>query len=193
MKKILALIIPFTFMLAACQPKPSPSLSPEQTAEFLENGREIVQASFTALSGQLAGAMQKGGVQNAVSYCNLQANPIIDSLSQVHQATISRVTLRPRNPENLADENESSILADYLKVKSSGDDMVSFVQTGPSGQVTFYSPIIIISPLCLKCHGAVGTEIETTDYELIQSLYSNDQATGYSMHELRGMWKVAFK
>jgi len=191
MKLFLPLIF-IAVLLAACQSNRPKDLSAEETAGYLEKGKQIVQASFSALSGQLSGAMQKGGVQNAVAYCNIKANPIMDSLSQAHQVTISRVTLRPRNPENLSDDNESEILSDFLKMQDLGKSLQPFIESASGEQVIFYAPITIISPLCLNCHGTPGSEISTEDYELIKSLYPDDQATGYSMNELRGMWKVEF-
>lgn len=185
-------IIIALMVLSSCQNRPKPNLSPEETARYLEKGKTIVQESFKALSGQLAAAMQNGGVQNAVSYCNLKANPITDSLSRAYNVTISRVTLRPRNQSNLADSNDSDILGDYLKVLSAGEAMQPFVQSTSRDDIVFYAPITIISPLCLKCHGEVGSDISIEDYELIGSLYPEDQATGYSMQELRGLWKVEF-
>lgn len=179
-------------IFTACQPKAKPNLTPEETAEYLEQGKEIIKQSFMALSGQLAAAMQEGGVQNAVSYCNLHASPIIDSLSRVYNAEISRVTSRPRNQANMANVEEVDILADYLKVLSVDGPLSYFVQSTSREDVTFYGPILIISPLCLKCHGEIGSEIASEDYELIRTLYPEDQATGYKHHELRGLWKVKF-
>ena len=192
MNKLIPVIFVISLLLAYCQPKPKPVLSPEETALYIEKGQEIVQQSFKTLSGQLAGALQKGGVQEAVRYCNIKANPIMDSLSQAYRVKISRVTLHPRRPEDMANENESKILADYLNTLGSGETAEPFIQATSRDDVTFYAPILIISPLCLKCHGKVGTEISTEDYSVIKSLYPEDQATGYEMNDLRGLWVISF-
>jgi hypothetical protein len=193
MKTIIPFLFIITILIASCQSDRPRDLSAEETAEYIAKGRTIVQASFGALSGQLAGAMNQGGVPNAVGYCNIQANPIMDSLSQAHQVEISRVTLRPRNPENISSAEDAEILKDYLKLQSEKKSLEPFLETHSGGTVTFYMPITIISPLCLKCHGEVGSDIKTEDYEVIKSLYPEDQATGYTMGELRGIWKVTFR
>ncbi len=193
MKNIPLLFLSMIFLLAACQQKQKPNLSPEETAQYLSEGKVIVQESFKALSSQLAAAMNEGGVQNAVSYCNLRANPITDSLSKAHNVIISRITLRPRNIENEAVNNDADVLADYMKVMDSGEPMEPFIQSVTRDSITYYAPITIISPLCLKCHGDLGQDIAPADYELIRSLYPEDKATGYRMNDLRGAWKIEFK
>lgn len=191
MKPLFPLIF-ILFVLAACQSNRPRDLSAEETAEYMEKGKSIVQESFKALSGQLAAAMNEGGVQHAVSYCNINANPIMDSLSEAHHVTISRVTLRPRNQDNLCNAHDSEILKDYLRLQSEQRPLHPFVETLETDVITYYSPITVISPLCLKCHGTPEIDVSTEDYGLITSLYPDDQATGYSLNELRGMWKVEF-
>jgi hypothetical protein len=84
-------------------------------------------------------------------------------------------------------------MKDYLKLQSELEPMEPFLETTTEGGVTFYMPITIISPLCLRCHGKIGTDISQEDYAVIKSLYPNDEATSYTMNELRGMWKVEFE
>jgi hypothetical protein len=62
-------------------------------------------------------ALQNGGIDSALQYCNLRAYPITDSLSLVHQASIKRVSTKVRNPRNKADE-----LATFM-VKGFGIDV----------------------------------------------------------------------
>ena len=192
MRTLFSFLVLSLFLFISCQQNRPRDLSAEETAEYLEQGQSIVKESFKALSGQLASAMNQGGVQNAVSYCNIQANPIMDSLSQAHGVTVSRVSLRPRNPGSISSAEEAEILKDYLRLQSEGKELHPFVETYSGGKVTFYAPITIISPLCLKCHGTVGGDIAQQDYELIRSLYPEDEATGYTLGELRGMWIVKF-
>jgi hypothetical protein len=193
MKIFISFFLFLLITLSSCQMNQPRDLTAEETAEYINKGKSIIQQSFKALSGQLGSALNEGGVQNAVSYCNIKANPIMDSLSQAHQVTISRVSLRPRNPGNITGAKDAEIMKDYLKLQSEQEPMEPFLETTQDDGVTFYMPITIISPLCLKCHGEVGKDIAQEDYDVIKSLYPQDQATGYVMNELRGMWKVEFE
>lgn len=181
-------------LLLSCQGRKdySEKRETENLGDHLSKGEEIAGRSFAALAGQLSSAMQQGGVQNAVAYCNLKANPIMDSLSREFNATISRVTLKARNPQNHAIGIDSTILADYGKALSGGEAIKAFVMAGEDGAYYFYAPIRIISPLCLKCHGKPEETITQADYEFILSKYPSDKAIDYSEGELRGMWKIVF-
>jgi hypothetical protein len=54
----------------------------------------------------------------------------------------------------------------------------------------YYSPIIIGMPTCLKCHGKPNEDIEENVLLVLNEKYPGDIATGFSMGELRGLFKV---
>ena len=189
---LLITICCFALMMASClQQTGNTSLSEEEKASYLEKGKAIAQASFKALSSQLMKAMQTQGLEGAVTYCNVKALPITDSLSEAYQATISRTTLQPRNPANSPDEAEKALLEAYHATMASGGRPAPQVTTLEDGQVLFTAPIMLKGQ-CLQCHGTVGQELPEQHYTLIQQLYPEDQATGYSKGDLRGMWSIRF-
>ncbi len=167
----------------------TPSAVPLDTSYFLKKGGEIAALSFQALSTELKQALQRGGVAEAVQYCQLKAYPIVDSLSHIHQARIRRTTLKVRNPKDTPDEVEANILKRMQQQKAQGLMPQPVVQRITPDTVLFAAPILT-QPLCLKCHGTVGKEIDPNDYALIQKHYPNDQATGYKAGDLRGMWSI---
>lgn len=57
----------------------SPKLTEAQREEYLVKGKEIASATFKALSSELKAAMGRGGVEEAIQYCNISALPITDS------------------------------------------------------------------------------------------------------------------
>jgi hypothetical protein len=61
-----------------------------------------------------------------------------------------------------------------------------------NGRATFYSPIVITNPLCLQCHGIPGTDLAPSTVALLQQLYPRDEATGFKLGDLRGLWRVDF-
>lgn len=59
--------------------------------------------------------------------------------------------------------------------------------------IAYYRPIFISSPACLKCHGSAGEGLDSAAYAVIQQRYPLDQATGYVLGDLRGMWSIRWK
>lgn len=156
---------------------------------YLARGQMIAGSTFQALSGQLQQAMKSGGVIEAVSVCQLAANPIVDSLANVHQADIRRTALRVRNPNNTASEAERTILEGYQSALAQKTPLKPNLVDLGNGQVAFYAPIIA-ADLCLKCHGSVGETLNKQDYTHIQHLYPDDQAIGFQAGDLRGIWSI---
>ena len=178
-------------IISACQSfQQKKSLSAEEQMDLISKGKMITQLSFQALSGELLKALQEGGVQNAVGYCHLQASPIIDSLSQVFDADINRVSDKYRNPQNKPDKTDIIVLDAYRQQIADGRELQPHLEV-TGDLIIYYAPILIQNPTCLLCHGEPGATIEQENYNYILSRYPEDLATGYSLGDLRGVWKVA--
>ena len=182
-------------LLATCTHQPTPAQKVEEQTinsdAYLEQGLAIASASFTALSGRLMAAMKKGGVPEAVQYCNIAGLPLIDSLSEVHQVTIRRTALKIRQPKDAPTPAEKKVLDQYQTQFAAGEVLKPFVKTISSGETAFYAPILV-SEACLKCHGKLGETLKEEDYQLIRELYPDDQAIGYAAGDLRGIWSITF-
>jgi len=136
---------------------------------YIERGLEIAGATQAAMSSQLKAAMKAGGVPNAVQYCNVAAHPIADSMSQVYNATISRKTNQARNPDNkIQSELEREVFQIFQEKWDTDEKM---------------------QPVVRHLNG----EKLAANYEHIQSLYPEDEATGYAAGDLRGMWHIVLK
>ena len=131
-------------------------------------------------------AMKKGGVPEAVQYCNLAGLPLIDSLAQAHEVSIRRTSLKIRQPKDAPTAAEKKALDQYHAQFSAGEVLKPFVETN-----TFYAPILV-SEACLKCHGKLGETLKQEDYDLIKQLYPEDEAIGYAAGDLRGIWSITF-
>ncbi|MEZ4992277.1 MAG: DUF3365 domain-containing protein [Saprospiraceae bacterium] len=158
---------------------------------YIEKGKVIAGSTFKALSSNLQAAMKEGGVANAISYCNLQAYPLTDSLSKVHQVDIRRTTLKARNPKNAPDAAERAILEDYAQAAGQGMELTPRVALLDDQTVVFYAPIKV-NVFCLQCHGKLGESLRETDYAVIKEHYPGDEAVGYADGDLRGMWSIKF-
>jgi len=171
------------------QEKPDQAIS-NQEQVYLKKGQTIAAATFATLSTNLQKAIQEGGISNAISYCNLAASPLVDSLEQVYQASIKRTALKVRNPKNTPTPAEVQQLQQYEEQLEAGQDLKPVLNQFEE-QIIFHAPIRIM-PLCEQCHGKVGSTLKAENHQLIQSLYPSDQAVDYQTGDLRGMWSISF-
>ncbi|MCH8555108.1 MAG: DUF3365 domain-containing protein [Schleiferiaceae bacterium] len=160
------------------------------TAAIKENGKTIVQASFQALSGELKAAMQRGGVAEGINYCNVNAYPLTDSLSQHFNATVKRTSHRVRNAANTPDNIEKGVINGYLKAEENGNPLSPTVVF--DGEKTRYFHPIELAGACLTCHGQPNIDIQPETLALINQRYPLDKATGFDEGAFRGVWSITF-
>ncbi len=192
MRNLFILFISAVAVLISCQSETSsPPFHTFDPDPWLDKGSQVQAASFAVLSTKLNGSLAKSGVEGAIGYCNMAAYPLTDTLSQMYNCSIRRATRRPRNPQNRANEYEFAILDNWEKDLKNGVALVAVVQELSPDTVMYYGPIRI-QPLCLNCHGKVGTDVTPEIATQLLGLYPEDQATGYSLGDLRGMWSIRF-
>lgn len=76
-------------------------------------GSEIVQLSFKTLSSKLTQQVKDSGAVNAIIYCNINAYPLMDSLSNFYGVKIKRTSYQIRNTENTPNQTEKDVLFNY--------------------------------------------------------------------------------
>lgn len=160
-------------------------------AVYRRQGKEIVKATFAALSSQLKSAMKQGGVPYALTFCNVTAMPITDSLATRYDVDIKRVSMQNRNAENAPDALEESMISSLQKMMVASYEGINMVVLDQDQNPVYVQPIVL-GDQCLQCHGKIGTDITAANYEIIQSLYPDDKATGYRSGDLRGIWRIKF-
>ncbi len=143
-----------------------------------------------ALGGELKAAMKRGGVEEAVNYCNVNALPLTDSIAQRYNATIRRATDKPRNPANKATAMEMKYIEQFRR-EISQEGKVTPVVAEAGDSVHFFAPIAIES-LCLTCHGTKGEALTVENYAIISEKYPEDMAFNYNVDDLRGVWHIAY-
>lgn len=166
----------------------APEAKPLKDIEYLEQGSDITSSAFLALSGELRKAIQGGGLENALVYCNVNALALTDSLSQVYGVEIKRTSLKYRNPSNRPTSDEIEVLNRYQKAMENDGNLYASVNE-VDGDMKFYAPIIT-QDACLKCHGSPSS---IPIYDSILKRYPNDRAIDYAMGDLRGIWSVTFR
>jgi hypothetical protein len=69
-------LILILLLVSGCESNsPKKSLTPEEQAKLISQGKSIVMFSFKAFTQELTKALNDGGVQHAVDYCHLNASP----------------------------------------------------------------------------------------------------------------------
>jgi len=204
-KKVVVILLAFlTVFFSACNqqkdksPEENPDsqvvkneqLSEKEVADYKAKGKEIADTTFKALSGKLQAALAKGGVEETVKYCNINAYPLTDSLSALYNAEIKRAALKCRNPKNSLQGSEKKVYKMFDALLSKDETLTPIVTKEKDG-VHFYAPIMA-KPLCLTCHGYLDTHITAENYKIIKALYPDDRAVDFAEGDLRGIWSIKF-
>lgn len=159
----------------------------ETYSEYQKKGNELALLSQATLLANVGKAIQKGGPEYAVEFCNLKAASIIDSLNKVNNCVISRVSAKNRNPENQLKTNSEKNIWKIFNTNTIGDTIIL-----QNKKLVYYRPIKISMPACLKCYGNPETEISSSTLTKLHQLYPGDLATGYRLNDFRGLWKIEF-
>jgi hypothetical protein len=187
MKRVMGFVT-LVALVAGC----GTGLSELEQKAALEQGAVISDASFQGLSARLQKAMNEGGPAHAVEFCSLNAMAIVDSLSAVHGARIRRTSDRVRSPYDKPDDEEANMmhamLTEWEVDQPEKGIQARAVTYGDS--IAYYRPIFISSPACLKCHGVKSETADASALDAIAARYPGDEATGYQLGELRGMWSI---
>ena len=162
----------------------------------MESSRGIATELISQLGQKLKGAIASGGPVAAVSVCKETAPAMAKSLSARHGALVSRVGTRTRNSTmGVPNAWQKDALADFDARLAKGEkpaDMEYWkvVDTGSGQRELRYAKAIVTQQLCVTCHGK-AEDIPVPLLEKIRAEYPRDQATGYSVGQLRGAVVVA--
>lgn len=185
MKRII-LLSTVIILLGSCGYEPQTVASDQMV---IETGREIASETFQTLSSQLRGAIEEGGIPHALQFCSVKAMPLTQELADRYNVTIRRATHRPRNQTNRADQEELDAIQAYIRAIEGGNELTPRL-VRQDDYIRFFAPIQVGMDLCLQCHGTPNSDITKNNLEVIRSLYPEDEATGFSMRELRGIWSI---
>ena len=168
------------------------SLNKKEKEKYITKGKEVVQTSFKEMKGQLIAQMKEGGPQQAIPFCNEQALPITQALSEKFNVSIKRTSDKLRNQQNKPSERELEIIQDYKNTITNNNELRPIVELDNYNKKHYYAPILLQAK-CLVCHGNLNETISSKTDSIVKSLYPNDKATGYSEGDLRGIWSITFK
>ncbi|MDO5509995.1 MAG: DUF3365 domain-containing protein [Weeksellaceae bacterium] len=160
------------------------AMAEQQNLYPVDSIRQYILRAQLALAEELKEAVDRQGSAFAVDFCNVRALELTDSLGHSHNIDLQRITDKPRNPQNRANMQEQALMDSVRELMAQKDFKPELIEHGNS----YYYPIITNS-LCLQCHGKPNQITEFTN-EVILELYTQDEARGYALNELRGFFKV---
>jgi hypothetical protein len=155
--------------------------------------RAAVKTFAQNLQGELQTAMKAGGPISAISVCKEKAPAIAAAVSEAQGWSVGRITLKPRNADNSADDWEREVLNAFEQRKAAGEDPAKlefYELVGDNGSREFrYMKAIGIAKdaPCLACH---GTDIAPDVGAKLKALYPDDQAVGYKTGDIRGAFTI---
>lgn len=176
MRRIVTTALLLAAGAAAAAQEPAPS--PEQQA------RALAQAFVGRLKPQLKKAINTRGPAAAIEVCAEVAPAIADELAAESGWRVKRVSLRPRNAGRAQpDAWEQAVLYEFNRRQAAGEApaQISFFEE-VDGQYRFMQAQGV-EPLCLVCHGkGLSDAVQVA----LDKHYPDDQATGYSLGQVRG-------
>lgn len=134
----------------------------------------------------LMAALKSGlaeGPAAAIDACRIEA-PAIAARHSHDGVSVGRSSHRLRNPDNEAPGWVSPVIDAWVDSDSREPVVVEL-----DGNRVGYIEPIVAQPLCLTCH---GENLAPAISERIETLYPDDQATGFAAGDLRGVFWVEF-
>lgn len=190
---ISSILVLSTLLFGGCSNKkeekpPETTITQVERTKYMEKGQRLANETQKILGSNLINAINEGGASNAVEFCNKQAYPLTDSMATALKAHITRVSDQPRNQDNAANNEQLTYITSAKQKISKGEQVKPQVNI-LNGKITGYYPIIT-NQMCMQCHGRKIDQITEETLAMINELYPNDQAIGYGVGELRGIWVV---
>ncbi|MCB4434867.1 DUF3365 domain-containing protein [Alteromonas sp. McT4-15] len=164
---------------------------------LIEEARANTTSLEGALKHRLQQAIKSGGLEAGVDECHLAAEPIALDLSN-NGWTVGRTALKVRNPNNTPDDWEREQLKVFAQVLNEQLQQHEKAPATAPLEATQYNEItgefrymraIPTQQVCMACHGEI---VAPSVKARIDKHYPHDQATGFTLGELRGAFTLAY-
>lgn len=188
MKKTIGLLSILLLIVSSCQQ----GLSPKEKEVYTAKGKEIAQATFKRMAGEVEKNMKEGGVSQAGPFCNAHASDLTLEMEKKFDVAIKRTSMMLRSESNAPNQEERAMLAEFQSLLDEGKEVLPQVSLDEEGFPHFYAPIKLKAK-CVACHGVIGETMKQEADSILKILYPADKAIGFKEGDLRGMWSITFK
>jgi len=183
-------------LMISCGSRDNPTIEPteQEIAKVKEIAMPIAGNLMESLRQELLTAMQEGGPLKAIEICQVRALPLTSEIAENsdYKIELKRLSRKNRNPKNAPDRVDETILTqfeNFLAQNQSLPNEVIHKRKGLKGDEFYFYKPIMTAPLCLNCHGDLGS-MDVALVEKLKKAYPKDKATGYKDGELRGLIRV---
>ncbi len=116
-----------------------------------------------------------------------------DSLQKAYAVTIERIGLRA-DPKKIKLSDKAMQIWDAYRYNAENKlPMEPNVQRDGEAFLLYSSPILLADATCLKCHGVVGKDLSTTDFQLLAAKYpAIDSLVNNTLGQPIGVWNLLF-
>ncbi len=171
----------------------APRAAQDSVATDLARAQLLTTRYAQALKAELTGALSSGGPGAAVDVCQTRAPDIAREVLEGEERswTLHRTGARVRNPAHAPTDWQRrglEVLAKRLEATDDKSALIQWHEVSAEGELR-YLRAIPMAPMCLTCHGETAS-IPGVVRERLAELYPADQATGFSVGELRGAFVV---
>ncbi|TWU33033.1 Tll0287-like domain-containing protein [Novipirellula artificiosorum] len=172
-------------VIAGCSHDASPSADSTMQRDPKAIAMAAKEDLYQQLSGRLMQAMTATGPAAAINVCSKEAPKIAETVSQSHGVRIGRTSAKLRNPENAPDPWVAELIH-Y--------DSEMPIEAEPKFEELADGGLHVVLPIrlqatCLMCHGPADQISDDVKAQL-ETLYPDDQATGFNEGDLRGWFWI---
>lgn len=160
------------------------------TRALNEEARKTADQLLGQIRGELTRTMEASGPMRAVIVCKYSVPELTSNLSRKTGWRVTRVAARARNPAlGMADAWELKVLEGFHQRAERGErpEALEHAEVVTEGGQRYhrYMRALVMTPVCLACHGPVEQISDTVKAQLSNE-YPFDTATGYKLGQMRG-------
>lgn len=157
-------------------------------ADWVPEAAAVAQQLGGALKGKLQAAMKAGGPTAAIAVCHEEAPLLAQQVSAATGFSVTRVSAKPRNPEmGVPNDWQQEVLDEFADRQAAGEGAEQMAWSAEVDGEQRFMKAIPTGGVCLTCH---GTDLQPEVATALAELYPADQATGYSVGDIRGAFVV---
>ena len=168
---------------------PAFAADPPEVEQARAVATKVLEETRSVLEGALKGGQPAAALQVCAS--------VAQNIARRHEQEgwrVRRVSEKVRNLADTPDAKELAILRSWQEEKEAGRlaptaERREIVTENGRRYVRYMKPIFIAGPVCLQCHGAPD-KLGPGVADSLKELYPHDQATGYTVGDLRGAVSV---
>jgi hypothetical protein len=162
----------------------------EDLGKYQEESRAVAMPFLKSLAAENKKAVDQGGPESAIKVCTEIAPKMAGDISRQKGWKLTRVGLKVRNPLlGTPDAWEQKKLQEFEARAANGEKVeameVAEIVEEPAGKSFRFMKAIALQPGCVACHG-IADQIPANVKTKISEEYPHDQATGYSIGQIRG-------